>query len=447
MAVALTATACGGSGGNGGQRVTVTWFVGLGTGADPGQPAKEQKVVDAFNASQNQVTLKMQVVTSASASNTLATQLAGGNAPDIVGPVGIGGAQGFDGQWLDLAPLIKSEKFDTSIYGTAQMDAVKDHNGAQTALPLGVYPSAVFYNKDLFDEAKLPYPPQKFGGMYQGKTWDVNALRELAKKLTVDANGNDATSPTFDPSKVVQWGFDPQYLEGTPQNHGTLFGAGSYVAKDNKTAQIPGPWLAEWKWYYDMIWKDHSAPNYKQLTSDTLNKGNAFATGKVAMSFTHTWYLSGLMDSSGKPQTFWDLAAIPSYNGKITDKTSSDTFRLTKGSKHPKEAFKALEYLMTTGAPDLVKTYNSMPANQKLQADYIKSLDQTWTQGVDWQVALDGLKYPDIPSAEGYMPNFSKSADLTNKFGNRWLTTPGLDMDAEAATLRTQLQALFNSAS
>lgn len=164
MAVALTATACGGSGGNGGQRVTVTWFVGLGTGADPGQPAKEQKVVDAFNASQNQVTLKMQVVTSASASNTLATQLAGGNAPDIVGPVGIGGAQGFDGQWLDLAPLIKSEKFDTSIYGTAQMDAVKDHNGAQTALPLGVYPSAVFYNKDLFDEAKLPYPPQKFGG-------------------------------------------------------------------------------------------------------------------------------------------------------------------------------------------------------------------------------------------------------------------------------------------
>jgi hypothetical protein len=45
------------------------------------------------------------------------------------------------------------------------------------------------------------------------------------------------------------------------------------------------------------------------------------------------------------------------------------------------------------------------------------------------------------------MPNFSKSADLTNKFGNRWLTTPGLNIDSEAAKLRTELQALFDSAS
>jgi multiple sugar transport system substrate-binding protein len=448
MAMALASTACSSSGGSSsGNRTTVTWFVGLGTGADPGQPAQEQKVVDAFNASQNKITLKLNVVTPSAAGNTLATQLAGNNAPDIVGPVGIGGAQAFDGQWLDLAPLVKSEKFDTSIYSKAQMDAVKDRTGAQTALPFGVYPSFIYYNKDLFDEAKLPYPPQKFGAKYEGRTWDMNALRELAKKLTVDVNGNDATSPKFDPSKVVQWGFDPQYQEGTPQNHGTFFGAGSYVAKDNKTAQIPKPWLAEWKWYYDMIWKDHSAPNGKQLQSDTLNKGNAFATGKVAMAFTHTWYLSNLKDSSGKPETFWNIAANPSWNGQITDKMSSDTFRITKASKHPKEAFTALTYLLTTGAPDLVKTYNAMPANQKLQAGYIKSLDAAWPQGVDWQVALDALKYPDIPSAEGWMPNFNRSVDLTGKFGNKMLNTPGLDIDAEAAKLRTQLQALFNSAS
>ncbi|WP_200308623.1 ABC transporter substrate-binding protein [Streptomyces adelaidensis] len=444
-ALATSACSSGGSGGNGGG-VTITWFVGLGTGADPGQPEKQQRVVDAFNASQNEITLKLNVVSAASAQDTLATQISGGNAPDIVGPVGIGGAQLFDGQWLDLAPLVKSEGFDTSVYSTAQMDAMKDRTGAQVALPFGVYPSFIWYNKDLFDEAKLPYPPQKFGAKYNGGTWDMAALRELAKKLTVDANGNDATSSAFDPKKIVQWGFDPQYNEGTPQNHGTFFGAGSYVAKDNKTAQIPPAWLAEWKWYYDMIWTDHSAPTYQQLQSDTLNKGNAFATGKVAMAFTHTWYLASLTDSSGTPQTFWDIAANPSYNGEITDKQNSDSFRLTKAGKHPEAAFKVLAYLLTTGAGDLLKIYNAMPANKKLQADYIKSLDKTWTQGVDWQVALDALEHPDVPSAEGWMPNYNKSVDLTNKFGNRWVTTPGLDIDAEAAKLRTQLQALFDTA-
>ena len=34
----------------------------------------------------------------------LATEIAGGNPPDIIGPVGFGGANAFAGHWLDLAP-------------------------------------------------------------------------------------------------------------------------------------------------------------------------------------------------------------------------------------------------------------------------------------------------------------------------------------------------------
>jgi multiple sugar transport system substrate-binding protein len=428
-------------------RVEVTWFVGLGTGADQGQPDQEKKIVDAFNASQSGITLKMNVVPSGSAGSTLTTQLAGGNAPDIVGPVGIGGSNAFDGRWLDLAPLIKSEGFDTSIYNKGQLDGAKDRTGAQVGLPLGVYPSFIWYNKELFDEAKLPYPPEKFGAPYaDGRPWDMNTVRDLAKKLTVDGNGNDATSPGFDPSKVVQWGWDPQYTEGDPRGNGTFFGAGTFVASDNKTAQIPAPWLAEWKWYYDMIWKDRSAPNNKQLQSDALNKGNAFATGKIAMTMTHTWYLASVKDSKGNPQTFWNIAANPSWNGKITDKQHVDTFRILKSSKHPKEAFTVLKYLLTTAAADLVKIYNAMPANKALQADYFKGLDETWTQGVHWQVATDALQYPDIPPHEGWMPNYSKANDRIGKFGNRMITTPGLNLDAEAAKLKADLQTLFSSA-
>ncbi|MCA1570099.1 MAG: hypothetical protein LC798_07215 [Chloroflexi bacterium] len=39
--------------------------------------------------------------------------------------------------------------------------------------------------------------------------WDYEKVRRIAKILTVDADGNDATSPDFDPNNVVQYGFQP----------------------------------------------------------------------------------------------------------------------------------------------------------------------------------------------------------------------------------------------
>ena len=458
VAAALTLTACTGTDSKpvanaagaskpAGERVVVNWFVGLGTGADQGQPAQQQKIVDAFNKSQNEITLKVKFVANKSAATTLATQVSAGNAPDIVGPVGIKGANQFDGQWLDLAPLVEKHKFDTSIFAPAQLEASKDRSGAQTALPFGVYPSFLWFNKDAFDEAGLEYPPQKFGDKYaDGREWNMETLRELALKLTVDANGKDATEAGFDGSKVVQWGYDPQYGENGPYYHGAFFGPGSFVGEDGKTAQIPPNYLAEWKWYYDLIWKDRAAPNNKQLQSDTLGKGNAFQTGKIAMAFTHSWYLCCMKDNKGKASDFWDIGAIPSYNGKVTAKLHSDSFRIFKSTKNPDAAFKVLSYFLTDAAPDLLKVYNAMPANESLQDDYFASLDETWTQGVEWQVAKDALQYPDIPNHEGWMPNFNKANDRIGQFGQKFISEPGLDIDAEAKKLQADLQKIFAAA-
>ena len=39
-------------------------------------------------------------------------------------------------------------------------------NGVLDGFPYAVYPSMIMFNKDLFDEANLPYPPQKVGDKY-----------------------------------------------------------------------------------------------------------------------------------------------------------------------------------------------------------------------------------------------------------------------------------------
>ena len=38
-------------------------------------------------------------------------------------------------------------------------------------IPMAVYSSFIYYNKDLFDEADLPYPPHAVGEKYDGKDW------------------------------------------------------------------------------------------------------------------------------------------------------------------------------------------------------------------------------------------------------------------------------------
>src|SRR5919198_1447144 len=177
-----------------GGRTVIKWYVGLGTGTDPKQVDIQRAVVDQFNKSQERIYIALQIVGNTVASTTLATQIAAGNVPDIVGPVGTVGRATFDGNFLDLTPYIQSSGMDLSVYDQAVVNAYNIPGQGQIGLPFAVFPSYVYFNKDLFDEAGLPYPPQKFGDKYDGKEWNWDTLRDVAMKLTVDDKGNDATS-------------------------------------------------------------------------------------------------------------------------------------------------------------------------------------------------------------------------------------------------------------
>ncbi|MFM7782593.1 MAG: extracellular solute-binding protein, partial [Candidatus Limnocylindrus sp.] len=105
----LLAVACGGSTSSTEptEVVQLRWFVGLGTGDNvETQVPVQQAVVDRWNAANPNIQVTREVVPNADAKNTLLTQNAAGNPPDVVGPAGVAGSNGFYGQWLDLTPLI-----------------------------------------------------------------------------------------------------------------------------------------------------------------------------------------------------------------------------------------------------------------------------------------------------------------------------------------------------
>jgi multiple sugar transport system substrate-binding protein len=432
-------------------RIRIRWFVGLGAGSDEGTFAPQQAVVDDFNASQDRIELVLEIVDNDVAYDTLATQIAAGNAPDIVGPVGIRGRDSFKGAWLDLQPLIDSTNYDLSDYDPALVEFYQVKEEGQLGIPFGIFPSFMIYNVDLFDEAGLNYPPASYGEKYvwpdgTEAEWNMDTLREVAMVLTVDENGNDATSPDFDDQKIVQFGFMNQWTD--PRGIGTFFGPGSLVADDGVTAQIPENWEAAWKWTYDGWWEDYFIPNGPYGGADFLQgPGGPFSSGNLALVHLHTWYVAPW--ALGEVPWDWNLAATPSNNGVVTSKMHADTFGIPKGSKNPEAAFEVLTYMLSPEvAPKLLSIYNGMPARLSLQDTYLDNYSASNFPNktdINWDVVVDSMAYADNPNHESWMPSFQETTDRYNEFWNYLANTPGLDVDAEIAALRDALQAIFDA--
>jgi multiple sugar transport system substrate-binding protein len=434
-----------GPGPNGG--VVVRWFVGLGAGGQPQQLQAESEFVNAFNASQKDVYIALEIYNNNVAANILKTQIAAGNAPDIIGPVGVEGLNLFRDQLLDLEPLIAKNNYSVEGVDPKLVEFFKlGENNATVGVPFATYPSFLYFNKDLFDEAGLPYPPTKVGDMYEGKPWDMDAVRELAMKLTVDASGNDATSAGFDPANVVQWGFDMQYADNSPLAETSLFGASSFVASDGKTAQIPEQVSIGEKWYNDGVWKDHFIPNANQINSDLLDKGNEFESGNLAMNESHSWFTCCIYPAAPAPPKIknFGFAIAPAYKGTITAKLHADTFSLLKSTKVPDAAFKAMIALVDSS--ELLTIYGAFPADPSKQDAFFAATNANFP-GVtlDWSVPQAMLSYPDIPNHQSFVPNYAKAKAAWQAFQNKYRTTEGgVDIDAELATLKTTLQGIFD---
>ena len=74
---------------------------------------------------------------------------------------------------------------------------IQQYKGSQMALPRDANTIVFAYNKKMFDKAGIKYP---------GEIVSWPQILKMAKKLTIDKNGNNAASPNFDPKNIVQWG-------------------------------------------------------------------------------------------------------------------------------------------------------------------------------------------------------------------------------------------------
>lgn len=425
------------------QKTVVTWFVGLGTGTDAAQIEAQNKVVEAFNKSQDKIELKINIAASNQvAPDVLSTLIASGEAPDIVGPVGFGGSNSFSGQWLDLMPLVEKAGYDLKSLPEGLVKLYESPEGL-LGIPFAVFPALMYYNVELFEEAGLAMPPTKFDEKYMldGKEvdWDWNTVAEIAKLLTVDANGEDATSDKFDPTKIEQFGFVHQW--GTLRADLSTFGGAEFYDAATGKVSIPEHWRAAAQWIHDGTWKYHFMPTATYSGSDLL-KPSEFASGKVAMARVQLWYTCCLDDLKAK----WDLAPVPSYKGNYYAPVDADTFRIMKATKNPEAAFTVLQYLLGEGALSLLTRYGAYPARADIQQPYIDLQSKRYPSVKNWAIVPVSLNYAAVPNHESDYPNFNKGqqrfAEFRTLMGGE--TGKDIDVNAEIDKLVADLQAIID---
>jgi multiple sugar transport system substrate-binding protein len=433
-------------------KTTVVWYVGFGAGSQPDQQQPETDFVNNYNATnKDNINLQLDVLHGSNATDTWHTPFDSGKGPDIIGPVGIQVRVEYPSYWLGLNDLIARNHTDLNAYPRALLKTFKNAAGQYEGLPYDEYPAFIFYNKDLFRAAGLPDLPTQVGEKYMGQDWTWDELASVAKQLTVDTSGKKSTEPGFNPAKIRDYGFDTQWINDL-RRFSTPFGAGSYVAADGKTAQVPAVWEQAWKWYYDAMWTSHFAPNDAERSAADMGSGTTAATGRVAMELAWTWAIPSFgSDAEGKPAakfSLWDMGVLPSNNGVTTDPIDTDTFVINKNSKNPDAAYKAMLAIMAD--PSLMAIYGAMPVETSQQAAYFKTsqagVDAQFAKNpITWSVLTEMSKYAASPTHQDAFPNYVKGTADDQAFYTTLQSKSGLNLDAEIAKFKATLQADFKA--
>jgi len=421
------------------EKTKVIIFVGFGTGTDPDQVSAQEALAKKFNDSHDNITVEFMIVPHDQATERYLAMVAGDNAPQLVGPLGVSTVAQFFDQWEDVTPYIEKDGYDLSdFYGPSV--TLNKYPTLNAGLPLGLYPSFLFYNKDAFDAAGLPYPTHD----YNDKTWDITALENVATQLTLDANGNTATSADFDATNIKQWGYADTWTDFRGQM--TMFGApnkGRPASADYKTAQVNS---AEWKygakWLHSGVHEKHFMPDAAGQGAIDSASGDPFGGGHVAMWYSHTWYMSeGL---NGLPFKF-DIAPL-FYNqkGERIARVHADLFTMPKNAKNKDAAWEVMKWLV---APeqiiDVCAVYGCLPARKSVEELFKAKLKERFPT-IDHGVIFQSIEYLDDPNHESYVPDWSKVNDALNNTLTTIYTEPSADTDALLDTTNQDVQTIFD---
>jgi multiple sugar transport system substrate-binding protein len=173
-----------------------------------------------------------------------------------------------DGIALNLTPLIQNDAaFNVDDFYPAILDFFKDANGDVYMLPGPYDVQRIYFNKKLFDAAKIAYPTDDW-------TWDD--FKSMAKTLTA-GEGVDKQYGFMADTAWYVWG---PYVWA---NGGNLW------SEDGTRCTLNEPAAVEALEWYAGFMRNGYSPTPSELSGIGMSGGDMFTTGKVAMVSSGGW--------------------------------------------------------------------------------------------------------------------------------------------------------------
>jgi multiple sugar transport system substrate-binding protein len=204
-------------------------------------------------------------------------------------------------------------------------------------------PAMFFYNKDLFDAAKVEYPTFE---------WNWDDMREAARKLTKGEGMEKQYGLVFE-TWFVPW------LFWMWSNGGDLFN------EDGTKCALTDPKAYESiQFWADLILKDQTAlPSAEQ--SAMQGAANAFKTNMVAMFLGYAWNIEEMRAAKDQGLNWGSLLPPASNTGNRSFYMHLETWAIAKPTKIPNAAWQYVYEFTNEYTDDFVKFFPGVPMLKK----------------------------------------------------------------------------------
>jgi multiple sugar transport system substrate-binding protein len=297
---------------------------------------------------------------------------AGGIAPDVIREFSQTGMN-----WTRRGMNLPLDKYIDGQDGIDRKDFVPllwndlQYRGETFGIPQDINILGLFYNKDLFDKAAMPYP---------NGDWTWADLKKAVDKLTIVQPG---TSTPIQKGLDMAWGGD-NFRPFMYQNGGQMW--------DGDKAVFDSPETAEALNFYRSLMKTYSLTRSDEGRGG-LGADKFFGAGRVAMYVDGSWMVPSVTKNS--PDIRFGVAPLP-RGRRALSVSGNCSWAIDKDSKHPDQAWKLVKFLSSDWA--LKKYWQAL-----------------WVAPPARWSALRSKEFHDITGIQGGAPGLPNPADWQDR--------------------------------
>lgn len=295
--------------------------------------------IDAFQESEPNVKVKW-MHTPDSYNEKLLALTAAGNPPDTAF-VAAGDYKTFanEGLLVDITEMVESDPVigAKDYFIQPQEEKRCSWNDRWYGIGSCWVADQVYYNADIFEQEGIEPPSND-----PAKAWDWDTFLDVARRLTLDKNGNHPGEAGFDPENIERFGCD---ISNYRLHHASFIesNGGHYFDPETNLLALDSPEAVEaMQAMADLRLSHYVAPYTSTFEQLGMDASQMLESGRLAMLVDGSWALSWLYKINAKLGT----ATLPKMKTPATG-MNAHLHSILKGSQQLDGSFKWLKFLAT----------------------------------------------------------------------------------------------------